>query len=175
MSSDIQPAALAPFHAALSEGGFKGALARFYDRVGVLGYAALRVAFGLILVGHGLPKLFGGSHGAIANPKAMATDFIRSILHFPVPEFFANVVMFLETGGAVMLALGLLTRVVAPMIAFEMAMICIVLSPNWAWNEHGMEYAVLMGFVALLFATGGSGPISVDRWISGRIRAVRVR
>lgn len=175
MSSDIQTAALAPFRAAPSEGGLKGTLAQSYGRFGALGYAALRVAFGLILVGHGLPKLFGGAHGAVADPKAMATGFIRTIFHFPAPEFFANVVMFLETGGAVMLALGLLTRVVAPMIAFEMAMICIVLSPNWAWNEHGMEYAVLMGFVALLFATGGSGSISVDHWISSRIRATRAR
>ena len=175
MNSDMQPAAFTPIHLPRGAGVYKDALAQSFDGFGSLGYAALRVAFGLILAGHGWPKLFGGAHGAIADPKAMATDFIRTILHFPAPEFFANVVTFLETGGAVMLALGLLTRVVAPMIAFEMAMICIVLSPNWAWNEHGMEYAVLMGFVALLFATGGSGPISVDRWVSSRMRATRAR
>jgi putative oxidoreductase len=161
----------------LSHSGYttNGILARSYEVLGTASYAFLRIAFGLILVTHGLPKVFGGGHGSLADPKASATNFIRTVLHFPAPEFFADFVTILETGGAIMLALGLLTRVIAPMIAFEMAMICIILSPHWVWLDHGMEYAMLMGFVALMFAARGAGPLSLDHWLGSRIRAARLR
>lgn len=133
-------------------------------------YAAMRTAFGLILVTHGVPKLLGGGHGSMANPLASSTNFIRTVLHFPAPELFGYFVMLLETAGAIMLALGLLTRIVAPMVAFEMAMICIILSPNWVWLDHGMEYALLMGFVALQVAFRGGGPLSLDHLIASRAR-----
>lgn len=141
-----------------------------YRTGAMLTYAALRTGFGLILLTHGLPKVLGVAHGSLADPKASATNFIRTVLHFPAPELFGDFLTLIETGGAVMLALGLFTRIVAPMIAFEMAMVCIVLSPNWVWLDHGMEYALLMGLVALHIAFRGAGPLSVDRLIGGRLR-----
>jgi putative oxidoreductase len=140
-------------------------LRKFYDLADPFSYAVLRVAFGLILFTHGLPKALGGAHGAMANPFADSVNFITNTLNFPAPLLFGYFVELLETAGALMLALGLFTRLVAPMIAIEMAMICIILSPNWVWLDRGMEYALLMGFVALHISFRGGGQFSIDRLI----------
>jgi putative oxidoreductase len=138
-------------------------LRRFYDLANPLSYALLRVAFGVILFTHGLPKVLGGAHGAMANPFASSLNFITNTLHFPAPLLFGYFVMLLESAGALMLAAGLFTRLIAPMIAIEMAMICVILYPNWVWLDHGMEYALLMGFVALHMSFRGGGGYSIDR------------
>ena len=51
------------------------------------------------------------------------------------------------------------------MIAIEMAIICTALAPAWVWNTGGMEYPLLMGFLALFIAMNGGGRYSVDRLI----------
>ena len=144
-------------------------LGGFYERAQPLSYAVLRAAFGLILLTHGLPKLLGGAHGTLGNPLASATNFIDTKLHLPAPALFGYFAAFLESGGAVMLALGLLTRIVAPMIAVEMACICAIHFPVFAWIDRGMEYALLMGFVALHISFRGGGRYSLDRVIGREV------
>ena len=141
------------------------ALRRFYEIANPVSYALLRLAFGLILLTHGLPKLLGESHGAMANPFASSVNFITTTLHFPAPVAFGYFVMLLETFGAVMLASGLFTRLIAPMVAVQMAMICLIHHPKWAWIDRGMEYPFLMGLVALHIAFRGGGRFSLDRLI----------
>ncbi len=68
-----------------------------------------------------------------------------------------------------MLAAGLLTRIVAPMIAVEMAFICMIHYPVFTWIDRGMEYALLMGFVALHISFRGAGRYSLDRVIGWEI------
>lgn len=144
-------------------------LAGFYALAQPLSYAALRIAFGLILLTHGLPKVLGGGHGSLGNPLASATSFIDTKLHLPAPTLFGYFAAFLESGGALMLALGLLTRIVAPMIAVEMACICMIHYPAFTWIDRGMEYALLMGFVALHISFRGGGRFSLDRLIGKEI------
>lgn len=144
-------------------------LAEFYAAVEPLSYALLRVAFGLILLTHGLPKILGGAHGSLGNPLTSATNFIDAKLHFPAPVLFGYFAAFLESGGAIMLAMGLLTRIIAPMIAVEMAFICMIHYPVFAWIDRGMEYALLMGFVALHISFRGGGCYSVDRFIGREV------
>jgi len=140
-------------------------LRNFYEIANPVSYAFLRVAFGLILFTHGLPKLLGESHGAMANPFASSINFITNSLHFPAPVAFGYFVMLLETIGAIMLAAGLFTRLVAPMVAVQMAMICLIHYPKWAWIDRGMEYPFLMGLVALHMSFRGGGRCSADRLI----------
>ncbi|WBL80221.1 DoxX family protein [Bradyrhizobium xenonodulans] len=140
-------------------------LRQFYEIANPASYALLRVTFGLILLTHGLPKLLGESHGAMANPFASSVNFITNTLHFPAPVLFGYVVMLLETFGAVMLAAGLFTRLIAPMVAVQMAMICLIHYPKWAWIDRGMEYPFLMGLVALHISFRGGGQLSLDRLI----------
>ncbi|PWC34498.1 DoxX family protein [Azospirillum sp. TSO35-2] len=144
------------------------ALSGFYAIAEPLSYAALRFAFGIILLTHGMPKLLGSGHGATTiAPLARSVGHIENVLNLPFPWAFGYFIMFLETGGALMLAFGLFTRIVAPMIAVEMAAICFVLAPTWIWFQTGMEYPLLMGFLALYISFKGGSRYSLDR-ILGR-------
>jgi len=138
-------------------------LGRIYSSLEPLSYAVLRTAFGIILLTHGLPKMLGSAHGKMADPFGTTAMLIQSKLGLPFPVFFAYCVTAIETVGALCLAAGLLTRVIAPVVAVEMAMICLVFWPTWAWLDRGMEYAFLMGLVALHLTMRGGGPYSIDR------------
>jgi putative oxidoreductase len=125
--------------------------------------AALRIAFGLTMVTHGLPKLLGSSHGSMANPMAGSTGLIRNVLGLPFAEELAMLVTLLETFGGLALAAGLATRLIAVMFTIEMIAISVALGPTWPWIDRGIEYPVMLGFTALLFAFTGGGRLSLDR------------
>ena len=125
--------------------------------------AALRAAFGLTMVTHGLPKLLGSSHGSMADPMAGSTGLIRNVLGLPFAEELAMLVTLLETFGGLALAAGLATRLVAVMFTIEMIAISVALGPTWPWIDRGIEYPVMLGFTALLFAFTGGGRLSLDR------------
>lgn len=134
--------AAAPFHAALAPFGF----------------TLIRVALGLILVPHGFAKLF--------QNDAVPTS--RNFVHFgwSHPLVWAYAIGALEFFGGLMLAFGLFTRIIAAAFVIEMAVICFaVLYPTWSWGHHGMEYAFLMGLVALGIFLQGGGRYSLDHAI----------
>jgi putative oxidoreductase len=59
---------------------------------------------------------------------------------------------------------GLFTRLVAFAFFIEMLVISfLVLWPHWWWGTRGMEYAVLMGILALAIFFRGGGRYSLDR------------
>ena len=92
--------------------------------------AALRIAFGLTMVTHGLPKLLGSSHGSMADPMAGSTGLIRNVLGLPFAEELAMLVTLLETFGGLALAAGLATRLIAVMFTIEMIAISVALGPT---------------------------------------------
>ncbi|WP_432240222.1 DoxX family protein [Herbaspirillum robiniae] len=124
--------------------------------------ALLRAAFGLIMFTHGLPKLLGTSHGSMADPMAASVKLIDSVLHLPAAPLLGLLVALLEGVGGLMLAAGLLTRPVALLMALQMAAISYILGPTWPWIDRGIEYPVLMLFLALFFAAHGGGDWSAD-------------
>jgi putative oxidoreductase len=113
-------------------------------------YGVLRASFGIIMVTHGLPKLLGLPHGSMADPMAGATRLIETVLHLPAAPALA-----------LLAALGLFTRPIAALMAVELAAICYVHAPTWAWIDRGMEYPLLMLCVAVLIAARGSGSDAV--------------
>lgn len=126
-------------------------------------YALLRVAFGIILFTHGLPKALGTSHGSMADPMAGSINLIQNVMGLPFAPQLAFLVMLLETIGALMLALGLWARAVALAIVVQMLAISYVLGPTWPWIDRGIEYPVLMACLALHIAVRGSGAFALDR------------
>lgn len=144
-------------------------LSKFYRAAEPACYALLRVSFGAILVTHGLPKILGGGHGGMSDPTASAVNFIQNRLNLPAPAVFGAFVTGLESVGGALLALGLATRLVAPMVAVEMAAVCFILGPTWVWLERGIEYPLLMGFVALFIALHGGGRFSLDHLVGREI------
>ncbi len=137
-------------------------LARFYAAAAAPAETLMRVALGLVLVPHGAGKLFG--HDLFHT----AQNFRH--LGWPAPLALAVVVGCLEFFGGLAVAAGLFTRVVAAMIAVEMAVICfVVLWPHWEWVHHGMEYPFLMGVFAFAFALRGGGAYALDRVLGGAL------
>jgi putative oxidoreductase len=125
-------------------------------------YALLRVAFAAILFTHGLPKLLGDGHGSMADPMAGSINLIRNAMGLPFAPQLAFLVMLLETGGAILLALGLGTRAIALIFAVEMAGISYAMGPTWPWIDRGIEYPVLMGLLALYMVGRGGGRYALD-------------
>ena len=139
------------------------ALRRFYTWAEPISFAMLRACFGVVMVTHGLPKLMRTSHGSMADPMAASTRLIETVLGLPLPGVFAMFVALLEGVGGAMLALGLGTRVIAPMMAVQMLAICYILGPTWVWIDRGIEFPVLMLFVTVFLSVKGSGRYSLDR------------
>ncbi|WP_226583921.1 DoxX family protein [Acuticoccus sediminis] len=135
----------------------------FYVRMEGVAYALLRAAFGLTIVTHGIPKMLGIPHGSMADPMAGSTNLIGNVLGLPFAPQLAMVVALLETFGGLAVALGLATRLFAPMLAVQMAAICLAIGPTYPWIDRGIEYPIMLGFVALAIAIRGGGPYSLDR------------
>lgn len=140
-------------------------LARFYDRATPFAYLLLRGAFGLTIVTHGLPKLTGSAHGSMADPMAGSTNLIANVLHLPFASELALLVALLETCGGLAVAIGLATRLFAPMLAIQMLFICFALGPAYPWIDRGFEYPLILGFLALFLSIRGGGALSADRLI----------
>jgi putative oxidoreductase len=116
--------------------------------------AALRIVAGLLFAVHGAQKLFG-----FLNPEfAGAPPMLSQMWFAGVLEFF----------GGILVAMGLLTRLVAFFLAGEMAVAYFQAhAPQGFWpvQNHG-EPAVLFCFIFLAFAGMGAGRFSVDEMIS---------
>ena len=139
-----------------------------YDRLEPLSYLLLRIAFGLMLMTHGVPKLLGRSHGSMADPMAGSVNLIANVLHLPAAPLIGWFIALLEGVGGLMLALGLLTRWVAPMVVVQMLVICWLLAPTFPWIDRGFEYPLMLVFTALLIAMRGGGRASLDGWLARR-------
>lgn len=126
---------------------------KYYD----LTLNALRIMAGFLFMTHGGQKLFGwfGARGA--------TDVIWPVGVAGVLEFF----------GGILLMLGLGTRLVAFIVAGEMAVA--FFWRHWGFGEQGFwpwqnrgELPVLYCFIWLFMWASGGGNWSLDNWLKKR-------
>ena len=139
------------------------ALRGLYARVSGLGLPLIRVTAGLLLMPHGAQKLFGwfGGYGLEGTAGFFAKIGIE-------PAFLmALLVGLVEFFGGLLLAVGFLTRPAAVAIAVLMAVAVfhVHLGSGFFWTAGGYEYPLFWGLVAVGFALGGGGRLSVDRRI----------
>lgn len=140
---------------------FTPGLARIYRPLEPWGYAFLRLATAAILMPHGAQKLYGSA--GVADGKYLPPWGL------PATPGWAMGLGILELAGGAMLALGLLTRPVALLLAIEMYFVTFVVPKTlgWSWLMKGAaEHYPLMLFVlclAILFR--GGGHYSLDRLI----------
>lgn len=126
----------------------------------------LRVVLGLVILPHGLQKLFGwfGGHG-FKGTMGFLTGAVK------LPVIVAFLVIVIESFGSLALVLGFLGRVSALGVAAVMigAAVTAHLSNgffmNWTGQQKGEGYefhilAVAMALPVILF---GSGAYSLDR------------
>ncbi len=88
----------------------------------------------------------------------------------PAAEIAAPVVAGLELAGGIALILGVLTRIVAALLALDMlGALFLVHAPAGVFAANGgYELVLLLAAAALALALTGAGRISVDRALFGR-------
>jgi putative oxidoreductase len=123
--------------------------------------AILRIVAGIILIQHGLQKEIGVLGGAGGNPGQSSWDAHNTLM---------GCVGILETGGSILLFLGLLTRPIAFVLSGEMAVAYWWRHfPRGTWPVVNRgEPAVLLCFIFLFLAAAGAGAWSIDRMIARR-------
>ena len=129
----------------------------------------LRVTLGIVILAHGVQKLFGwfggyGFHGTMGY-------FTE---HVGLPWIIGLLVIVLETAGAIALILGLATRLIA--LSLTVLAIGIALSVhvqngffmNWDNTQpgEGYEFFLLWLAISISLAFSGAGMFSVDRKIA---------
>ena len=123
-----------------------------------LRYMLLRIGFGLTLMTHGVPKLLGRSHGSMADPMAASTNLIANVLQLPGAPLIAWAVALLEGVGGLMLAAGLLSRLVAPLVLVQMLVICYLLGPTYPVDRPRHRVPGGAGLARVLHRLPGQRP-----------------
>jgi len=134
-------------------------LAGLYQLLSPFGYAFMRFATGAILLPHGIEKLLN------FDVARSAAGIERRGLPFAL--LLAYLVVFTESFGALFLALGLFTRVMAMMVAIEMIVIVFFWQWNngYIWTNKGYEFALLWFLLCIGIFFRGGGRYSLDRLI----------
>jgi putative oxidoreductase len=118
-----------------------------------VGLLALRIALGIIFFSHGYPKVAHLGSG-------MQGFFIQHGL----PGYFVYISGVLEVFGAVLLVLGLFTRVAALALAIEMVVaIWKVHSGRGYLAVHEYEFPLALAMACFALATVGAGLLSLDQ------------
>lgn len=126
----------------------------FDNRAQSVTHNLLRIAAGLFFWQHGAQKLFGWLGGNQVESLAS----------------WMGVAGILEFFGGLLIAMGLLTRPVAFILAGEMAVAYFWRhAPQSVWPIMNRgEVAALFCFIFLYFAAHGAGSFSLDRLLSRR-------
>jgi putative oxidoreductase len=124
------------------------------------GILLLRVVLGLVIAAHGSQKLFG----AFGGPGLRGAAAFFGKLRFRVPLALAVAAALAETGGGLLLALGLLT----PLAGLALAVVMLNAAGaahvrNGFWSTNGgFEYNLLIWTGAVALAATGGGRFSID-------------
>jgi putative oxidoreductase len=130
-----------------------------------------RLALGVVVFPHGAQKLFGW-FGGYGFQGTMGFLTSQSGLSYPI----ALLVVLIESIGALMLLLGLFTRVAALGVFGLFAIIAVKMHlahgffMNWAGSAkgEGIEYFIMLCGLALALLISGGGKASVDAAIDNR-------
>ena len=124
-----------------------------------IGLLLLRLTAGLTLAAHGAQKLFGWFGG----PGLEATGQFFETIGFLPGRRHALMAGLAETGGGLLLALGLLTPIGAAVICSVMLVASTVhIKKGFFAQNGGYEYSLVLGVAALSFAFTGPGSLSLD-------------
>ncbi len=129
----------------------------------------LRLILGVIFFAHGSQKALGwfGGYGFSGT-----MGFFTNLLHIPAP--FAFLAIAAEFLGGIGLIVGLLGRVAAFGVTFNMLVAVLLVHAkvgffmNWSGQQkgEGFEYHLLAMVIGLVLMVRGSGAFSVDRALS---------
>ena len=138
------------------------------DRYREYGPFALRIALGLVMMGHGSQKLFGAFGGGGLSQTAGFFDQIGIVPGI----FWASVVAVVETFGGLLVFIGLLTRIAGLLIAVTMfvAMVWVHLPNGFFLSNRGIEFTLVLFAMAMALVLMGPGTPSADALVKRRRR-----
>lgn len=121
-----------------------------------IGLLILRIVVGSTFALHGWQKF---SEFTIAGTQA---SFQK--MGVPLADIAAPVVATLELAGGIALILGLLTRVAAGLLIFDMlgAMFVVHVANGFFVANNGLELVLLLAAACLVFVLAGAGRYSLD-------------
>lgn len=130
----------------------------------------LRIALGVVVLPHGLQKVFGwfGGWGIEGTLGWFAS--------IGIPAFLGILAIAADFAGALALIAGVGTRIAAFGIGVNMIVAALVVHRsngffmNWAGNQagEGYEFHILAAAMALVLVLGGAGKWSIDRALASR-------
>jgi putative oxidoreductase len=125
---------------------------RYLDRLQPLALLALRIILGVIMIGHGYPKVFGG----IAH-------HVQSVSNLGLPGWLAYPSAAAEFLGGILVIAGLFTRFAALAILINMSVaIGKVHWKNGLLGTGGYQFALTLAAIAFALIFFGGGPIALD-------------
>lgn len=139
-----------------------------YPRRPEVALTVLRLALGIVFIVHGAQKMFVWGH------SGTATAFGH--MGVTLPGLAALYSMIVEFFGGVLLVLGLLTPLVAALLALDMlGAIIFVHSKGGFFVPNGIEFTgmLLVGAIAILL--GGPGRLALDRARTARAEPLVAR
>jgi putative oxidoreductase len=125
-----------------------------------IGLLLLRLTVGLTLAAHGTQKLFGWFGG----PGLNATGQFFEMIGFLPGRRQALLAGLAETGGGLLLAVGLVTPVAAAIVFSVMlvAAVSVHIKKGFFITNGGYEYTLVLGVSGLTLAFTGPGSLSFD-------------
>jgi len=114
---------------------------RLLDRLQPLALLVLRIVLGVIMIGHGYPKVFGG-----------LSEHVHHVSNLGLPGWLAYCSAAAEFFGGILLLAGLFTRIAALAILINMSVA--IWKVHW---KNGLLAAIAFALILL-----GGGPIALD-------------
>ena len=125
---------------------------RYLDRLQPLALFALRVVLGVIMIGHGYPKVFGGM-----------SHHVQSVSNLGLPGWWAYPSAGAEFFGGILVIAGLFTRFASLAILINMGVaIGKVHWKNGLLGTGGYQFTLTLAVIAFALIFLGAGPISFD-------------
>jgi putative oxidoreductase len=123
-----------------------------------LGLAVLRIAVATVFIRHGAQKLFVSGFAGVTG------GFTH--IGVPLPGLMGPFIALLEFFGGIALVIGLLTRLVALGLAFDMLGAIVLVKLAAGFSKYEFEFLLLASSLVLVFT--GAGKFSIDALLAGR-------
>jgi putative oxidoreductase len=125
---------------------------RYLDRLQPLGLLALRLVLGVIMIGHGYPKVFGG-----------LSHHVQMVGSLSLPGWLAYFSAGAEFLGGILIIAGLWTRFAALAIVINMTVaIAKVHWKNGLLGNGGYQFPLALAAIGFALIFVGAGPIALD-------------
>ncbi len=136
---------------------------RYLDRLEPLALLVLRAVLGVIMVGHGYPKVFGG-----------LTHHAQYVASLGLPSWLAYVSAVAEFFGGMLVIAGLFTSCASLAILIDLSVAIVKVHwKNGLLGNGGYQFPLALAAIAFALIFFGAGQISLDgiRRSGGRSKA----